>query len=95
MHQPPPIPHEEGVGGGDRQIVQHLGAGFKRHAGHPAIGAINLAHRITGAQIRRGDPATQQHKEGMVGRGRQRGVVELQRDQGAFLRWGNAHLGSV
>ena len=37
MHQPPILPHKEGVGGGNGQIVQHLGAGFKGYPRHQAI----------------------------------------------------------
>ncbi|MCG8351117.1 MAG: hypothetical protein MI924_25385 [Chloroflexales bacterium] len=78
MHQPPVVPHKEGVGGGDGQMVQHLRASFKRHAGHPAVEAIDPPHCITGAQILSGDPAAQQDEEGVLGGRGERIVIEGQ-----------------
>jgi len=81
MHQPLAFAHEERVGGGDGQIVHHLGVAAQEQALDDAPGAVGGADSVAERQVLRRHPAALVGEEGVLVGGLDRLRIDLEIDQ--------------
>ena len=78
MHQPPFLAHEEGMRGGDAEIIHRLHARHNAAGLHHAIGAVEARHVLAHAQVDGVHPAALAGEERVLRRGLQRLAAQRQ-----------------